>query len=74
MALNAATCTRSALAAADGALPLAEARTDTQVPRVVRRIEGGDPRPWALVTVLGRPFEVNFIALDLRLSTNYSKT
>jgi len=74
MALNAATCTRSALAAADGALPLAEARTDTHVPRVVRRIEGGDPRPWALVTVLGRPFEVNFIALDLRASRNYSKT
>ena len=49
--------------------PLAEGRTTTaHVPRVVRRIEGGDPRFWALVTVLVRPSEVNFVASDLPLS------
>lgn len=39
-------------------------------PRVVRRIEGGDPRSWALVTVPARPSEVTFVASDLRLSKN----
>ena len=51
--------------------PLAEGRTTTaHVPRVVRRIEGGDPRFWVLVAMHTPPPRLTFVASDLRLSKN----
>jgi hypothetical protein len=51
--------------------PLAEGETGLRRhPKAVRRVEGGDPRFWTLVTVPARPSEANFVASDLRLSKN----
>jgi hypothetical protein len=52
--------------------PLADGGTGRcrHPPRRCAAIEGGEQRFWALVTVLARLSEVNFVAFDLQLSKN----